>query len=1180
MKRIAFLSIIFLFPVMMIAQTAEECFEKGKKSYESKDYAEAYKWAKKSADQGNAKGQNLLAVMYKNGFGVTKNLTEAVILYQKAAEQGFDKAQKNLGDLYYNGEGVAKVYAEAVKWYRKAAEQGLPTAQNSLGYMYVKGYGVDQNYSEAAEWYRKSAEQGYAVAQNNLGDLYLNGNGVAKDYNEALKWYKKSAEQKNAVGQSNVGYMYEVGYGVDKDYAEALRWYKKAAEQNNSWAQDKMGYFYLNGIGVETNYDEAVKWVSKAEEQGNSNAKNRLGWMYEKGKGVAKDLSMAVKLYREAADLGNTTAQANLGLMYENGIGVPQDYAEALRWYRKAADQENPRGQAALGYMYEKGKGVAQDYTEAAKWYRKSAEQGNATGQFSLGDLYENGWGVTQDYTEAVKWYRKSAEQGYATGQYGLGHMYANGRGVPQDYEEAIKWLRKSADQGNDRGLNALGYMYEHGYGVTKDVAEAVRLYLAAAEKGNKTAQSNMGVMYVNGIGVEQDYKEAIKWFRKSAENGGSNGMSDLGWMYEKGKGVRKDYTIAMEWYKKAAAQGNISGMRRIGVLYEYGYGVPQNFLLAEEWYKMAVDKAHQDSEDYSDAQIALARIQQKIANEPAGSDALIVKEELVKVHPNVETQQQITEVQQVTPPTTSATKVAQKLPIIDYVDNSLTFVDPSGSNIIKTNGNYKIKFQIQNSGSGEAKGCQVKVSAKGDIKDIRFKDIALNDILPKETMTVEIPINSGTNISNGQVEFTVQVDEPNGFGTDPQFISVTTRGFEAPLVKIADYSLTGSNGKMLKKKQPFDLQLMVQNTKYGQADNVSVNVELPQNVIQIEGDELSKSFAKLAGGESKSLVYSLIVNNNYSGTIIPIKIHLKEKYGKYAEDKTISLNLEQDFAKSKLTVIENKQVRPALEKLNEGSDVDKDIPQTKERLENTFAVIVTNEDYKMVDPVLYARNDGESFIAYCKETLGIPEDHFIVRQDATSGDILTAINNIKDISAAFYGNINVLFYYAGHGIPNDLGSDSYLLPVDGDSRTTEVCYPVSKLYQELGEMNAKRVLVFMDACFSGSKRGNGSLNKARGVAIKAKVGVPKGNMVVFSAATGDQTAYPYDEQEHGLFTYFLLKKLKESGGNCTLGELGQYIQEKVSQKAIVVNRKPQTPTVTSSEALINIWQQMSLKCN
>ena len=381
-----------------------------------------------------------------------------------------------------------------------------------------------------------------------------------------------------------------------------------------------------------------------------------------------------------------------------------------------------------------------------------------------------------------------------------------------------------------------------------------------------------------------------------------------------------------------------------------------------------------------------------------------------------------------------------------------------------------------------------------------------------------------------------------------------------------------------MKKKQPFDLQLMLQNTKYGQADNVTIDVELPENVISLDGGELSKSFAKLAGGESKSLVYSLIVNNNYAKTIIPIKIHLKEKYGKYAEDRTISLNLDQDFAKSKLTVTENKQVRPALEKLNVGSDVDKDIPQTKERQENTYAVIITNENYKMVEHVPYALNDGEIFMAYCKDALGVPENNFFIRQDATSGELLSAINWIKDVSKSFEGNVNVIFYYAGHGVPNDLGSDAYLLPVDGDSRTVEVCYPVSKLYQELGGMNAKRVFVFMDACFSGSLRGKGSLNNARGVAIKVRNQLLKGNMVVFSAATWDETAWPYEEQEHGLFTYFLLKKLKESGGNCTLGELGEYIKKNVSQNSIVVNKKSQTPTIMSSGSLSNTWQQMKLK--
>ena len=63
-----------------------------------------------------------------------------------------------------------------------------------------------------------------------------------------------------------------------------------------------------------------------------------------------------------------------------------------------------------------------------------------------------------------------------------------------------------------------------------------------------------------------------------------------------------------------------------------------------------------------------------------------------------------------------------------------------------------------------------------------------------------------------------------------------------------------------------------------------------------------------------------------------------------------------------------------------------------------------------------------------------------------------------------------------------------------------------------------------MDACFSGSRRENGMIVSARGVAIKPKKDIVTGNVVVFSAADGSETAYPYKEKGHGLFTYFLLK--------------------------------------------------------
>ena len=103
-------------------------------------------------------------------------------------------------------------------------------------------------------------------------------------------------------------------------------------------------------------------------------------------------------------------------------------------------------------------------------------------------------------------------------------------------------------------------------------------------------------------------------------------------------------------------------------------------------------------------------------------------------------------------------------------------------------------------------------------------------------------------------------------------------------------------------------------------------------------------------------------------------------------------------------------------------------------------------------------------------------------------------------------------------------------------------------------------------------------LASVRGVAIKPKESVPIGNTVVFSASQGDETAYPYNDKKHGMFTYFLLKKLQETKGNVSLGELGDYIIDNVRQQSVVINRKSQTPVVTPSSAMNDKWSIIKLK--
>lgn len=258
-------------------------------------------------------------------------------------------------------------------------------------------------------------------------------------------------------------------------------------------------------------------------------------------------------------------------------------------------------------------------------------------------------------------------------------------------------------------------------------------------------------------------------------------------------------------------------------------------------------------------------------------------------------------------------------------------------------------------------------------------------------------------------------------------------------------------------------------------------------------------------------------------------------------------------------------------------SDVDNNIPTNPQNNENTFALIIANENYQDVAKVPNAQHDGEIFAEYCAKTLGMPQGNIHFVKDATLNNMKRELNLMNQIGAAYNGKANFVIYYAGHGVPDEATKNAYLLPVDGYGSDLSTCYNLSELYASLGKMAAAKVVVLLDACFSGSQRGDGMLASARGVAIKAKTGVPTGNMVVLSAAQNDETAYSYEEQGHGLFTYYLLKRLQETKGNVTLGDLSNYIKENVVKKSLVVNGKQQTPSASASATLNGSWQNLKL---
>ena len=254
-------------------------------------------------------------------------------------------------------------------------------------------------------------------------------------------------------------------------------------------------------------------------------------------------------------------------------------------------------------------------------------------------------------------------------------------------------------------------------------------------------------------------------------------------------------------------------------------------------------------------------------------------------------------------------------------------------------------------------------------------------------------------------------------------------------------------------------------------------------------------------------------------------------------------------------------------------SDVDTRIAINDKSDPNTFVLVISNENYKYEQPVPFALNDGHVFKTYCEKTLGVPEKNIRYVADATLNDMRMQLMWLEKVMRAYGGDARAIIYYSGHGMPSEDGKNAYLLPVDGNSQLSGSGLGTQKLYQDLGTLPSKGIIVFLDACFSGARRDGQMLSSSRGVAIKVKNSPISGKLVVFSAAKGDETAYPYKEKKHGLFTYYLLSAIQEKGGYISLGELSDYIAKGVSRTSIVENGKSQTPTVLFPVGLTN-WRK------
>ena len=249
-------------------------------------------------------------------------------------------------------------------------------------------------------------------------------------------------------------------------------------------------------------------------------------------------------------------------------------------------------------------------------------------------------------------------------------------------------------------------------------------------------------------------------------------------------------------------------------------------------------------------------------------------------------------------------------------------------------------------------------------------------------------------------------------------------------------------------------------------------------------------------------------------------------------------------------------------------------IPSKKVINDNTFAIVICNNRCQNFSPMPL---DRSIFKEYLQKTLGLKDKQMKVLNNPSLGDMVVAFDWIKNVTEAYNGEAKVIVYYTGPGISDESTGEAFILPKDADALDPLSGYSVNELCETFGEMPAKSIVVILDACFNGTRNDGTMIASARGVAIKSKPATPKGNMVLMTASSKDETAYAVADYYRGIFTTKFLQKLKETEGEARLGEIFDFASKEVSKNIILEKGKPQTPQVIASPQLGDNWKEWKL---
>lgn len=514
----------------------------------------------------------------------------------------------------------------------------------------------------------------------------------------------------------------------------------------------------------------------------------------------------------------------------------------------------------------------------------------------------------------------------------------------------------------------------------------------------------------------------------------------------------------------------------------------------------------------------------------------------------------------------------------LDRPDIAVASMTPSGT--AQNGRGIDLMATVANNGIGNAKGVVVKLGDLPEGITPSWTSMEIGDMPPHSNqklppLTLQFDKLYGKEKKNVEISMTVSDKRPIGKPSSKRLN--LEYHFASPLIKVADVeyfdgndpgglSKGNSNGK-IEQDERILARVHVENAGDMLAENVLVSMASDSSRLAISPSAPVK--ISLRPNEKKPVDFKFRVPNSLDPGPVKFTVHASENTfsTRLAEVSTRTI---YEAGTIEGTVASAAAPPPGRAPRVTGFAGDENIdevPFVGYKREDAYALVIGIGRYNVqgVKRLPFAKNDAQTIREYLANISGVPRDniHVLTDEQATFIRIIKELGWIRKNAT---DKSQVFIYYSGHGVA-DGAHKPYLLPHDGEpSSIEEMGFSIDQLKKEISRFKTKRVLVALDACYTGEGR-SGSIKGQRGVAWADDDATPT-EAVIINSSTLRESSWDYDQKQHGLFTYFLLKGMRgeapdlNGDGFVDASELYDYIKKEVPRASAKYCPAQQSPII------------------